>query len=163
MIALEELRIGCRLLNCRNWMETSGFRNNVCTYFTRSAKPANYRQPHIFYSKSLYVLVTFAVPAGSRTSTKESTWDGPWPSNSSSSGQMTRRTIFSRCLSCILPNSLSLLSLHTAILPGNYRLEESVSPQHLAFIGSFFLRGSPVFPYRLLLDAKRERDGIHQV
>ena len=163
MITLEEPSMGCRFLHCQNWMETSGSGDNVCIYFTRSAKPANCCLPHIFYGKSLYVSRTFAVLAGSRTSAKESTWDVPWPSNTSSPGQMTRRTIFSRYLSCILPNNLSLLSFHIAILPGNHRLEESISPQHLAFIGCFFLRGSPVFLYRLLLDAKRECDGIHQV
>ena len=70
---------------------------------------------------------------------------------------------FSRHLSCIPLDSLLLLILHTAILPGNYRLEAPISPQHLAFVGCFFLRGSSLFSYHLLLDEKRECNGIHQV
>ena len=49
------------------------------------------------------------------------------------------------------------------VLPGNYRLEAIVSSKHPAFVGSFGLHGSPEFTYLLRLDAKWERDGIHQI
>jgi len=42
-------------------------------------------------------------------------------------------------------------------------LEATVSPQHLTIVGSFCLHGSLELPHRLRLDAKRERDGVHQV
>ena len=144
-------------------METSGFENNVCIYFIRSAKPVNYCQPHIFCGKSLYVSVTFAVPEGSRTLAKESIWDVASPSNTSSSARKTRSTRFLRYLSSNLLDNLSLPGLHTAALPGNHRLETPVSPQHFAFAGSFHLHGSLVFPHCLRLDGKRGRDAIHQI
>ena len=71
-------------------------------------------------------------------------------------------TSSSRCLSRNLPDSLSLLTLYVAVLPGDYRLETPVAPQYLAFVGSYFLHGSPEFPSHLRLDAKRGRDGIRQ-
>jgi len=36
-----------------------------------------------------------------------------------------------------------------AVLPGSYRLEASLSPKHLASVGSLRLHESPMFPYRL--------------
>ena len=136
-----------RLFHCQNWMETFG--NNVCTYFISSAKPPNYCQLHMFCNKSRYVLAMFTVAAGSRTSAKGSTWDVAWLSNTSGPGRRTHSTSFLRYLSYNLPDGSLLLSLHTAVLPGNYGLEAPVSPQYLASFGSVFLHGSPVFPYRL--------------
>ena len=157
---LEKLSMGCRPLHCRDWVGIFG--SSVCTCFTRCARPPNYFQPHMSYGKSLYASVTFAVTAGSRMLGKESTWDVVWPSNTSGLGQRKRSTRFSRYLSRNPPDSLSLLSLHEAVLPGDYRLEVPISPQHPTFVGSFRLHRPPEFPYNLRLDAIRERDGVHQ-
>ena len=139
-------------------METFG--NNVCTCFISSARPPNCYLPHMSFSKSRYLSIVFTVTVGLPTSAKGSAWDVAWLSNASGLG---RRTRFSRYLSHSSLDSSSLLNLRIAVLQGNYRLEGLVSPKHLASFGSVCLRGSPVFLHRLRLDAKRERDGIHQV
>ena len=140
---LEELNMGCRPLHYQSWIGTFG--NNICTYFIRSAKLANYCQPRTFYGKSLCAPVIFAIAVGSRTSAKESIWDVEWLSNTSGSGWGKGSTRVSRCLSPNPPDNLSLLILHTAVLPGNYRLETPISSQHPAFVGSLCLHGSPGF------------------
>ena len=136
-----------RFFHCQNWMETFG--NNVRTCFISSAKPPNYCQLHMFWNKSRCVSVMSTVTAGSRTSAKGSTWDVAWLSNTSGSGRRTHSTRFSRYLSYNLPVCSLLLSLHTAVLPGNYGLEAPVSPKHLAPFGSVCLHESSMFPYRL--------------
>ena len=85
---------GCRPSGYQNWSETFG--SNACTYFTKSAKLANYCQPHVFYGKSSCMSVRFAIAVDSRTSAKESIWDAAWPSNTSGSGRRMRSTRFSR-------------------------------------------------------------------
>ena len=139
------------------------FGNNVCTYFTRSARLANCCRPHIFWNTSLCALVTFAIPADSRMSAKGSTWDGAWPSNTSDFGRRTNSAIFSRYSNYNLPDGLSLLRLDVAVLSGSFRLETPIPPQHLAAIGGFHLRGSSELSHRLRLDAEWERDGVRQV
>jgi len=141
-------------------MNASG--NNVRTCFTNSAMPANCCRPHAFYNKNLYTTVTSTVTVDSRMSLKESTWDVAWPSNISGSGPRMYSTRFSRYLCYNPPNSPSL-SLCVAVLPGNYRMEAAVPPQHLTIAGSFCIHGSLEFPYRLRLDAKWERHRVHQV
>ena len=152
---------GCRFLHCRNWAEVFG--SNVYTCFTNSAKPVNCCRLPMFYNKSLYTSVAFTVTADSRMSAKESTWDVAWLSNTSDSGRRMHSTRLSRYVCYSLSNSSSLLSLCAAVLPGNYRLEAPVPPQHLTVVGSLCLHGSPEFLHRLWLDAKWERDRIHQV
>ena len=159
--ALGELNEQDRSSRYQSWMK--GFENNVCTCFTRSAKPAGCCQPRTPCSKNQHLSAKFTVMADSRTSAKESTWDVAWPSNTSGSGQRTGSTRFSRYSSHTPLNSLPLLTLHVGVLPGNYRLETPFSPQHLTIVGSFCLHGSPEFPHRLRLDAKWERNGVHQV
>ena len=143
MVLKELSRVEYRLFHCQNW--TKPFENNVCTCFISSAKRANYSLPHILCNESGYASVTFAVTAGSRTSGRGSTWGASSPSNTSGLGRMTRPTIFLRCLGFSPSCKLSLLSLHVAVLPGNYWLETTVSPQHLAAVGSFRIHRSPGF------------------
>ena len=149
---------GCRPLHCQNWMEIFG--SNACFCSTRFAKPPNYCPLRISYDKSSYPSVKFSAAVGLRTLAKENTWDVAWPSNISGSGQEKRSARFSRCFSRDLPSSLPLLSWRIAILSRNYRLEASVSPQHLAFVGCFCVHGPPEFPYHLRLDAEWECNGI---
>ena len=138
------------------------FGDSVYTCYTRSARPVDCSRPHMSCSKSSFVLVVFTVLAGSQTSVKESTWDAVWPLNTSGLGRRMGSTLFSRYLRYSPPVAHRSLSFHIAVLPGNYRLEAPISPPCLAFVGSFCLRESLEFPYRLRLDAKRKRDGIHQ-
>ena len=137
----------CRSSRCQSWMGSFG--GNVCICFTKYAKPVNYCRHRMFWDESLYVSVTFTVAAGSRTSAKESTWGAASLSNTSGSGQGTRSTKFSRCLSCEQPNSLPLLSSSIEVLPGDYRLEVPVPPQHLAFVRSLHFHRSTEFLDRL--------------
>jgi len=60
----------------------------------------------------------------------------------------TKDKIF-KVLGVPTPIGSSSLSLHLELLPGNYRLEAPVSPQRIAFFGSFCVHRSSVFPYPL--------------
>ena len=102
--------MGCRPLHYQSWIGIFG--NNICTYFIRSAKLANYCQPRTFYGKSLCASVISAIAVGSRTSAKESIWDVAWLSNTSGSGWRTGSTRVSRRLSPNPPNRLLLLITH---------------------------------------------------
>ena len=63
---------------------------------------------------------------------------------------------------CTLLNAWQSLTLNQAILSRSPYLEAAVSSEHLASVGSFRIKESPLFSHHIRVDAQRKRDGIRQ-